>query len=141
MWIPRSLSSLARAGGIAFIAAAAPLACDDITAVQEDGSFELQVGDRAESGDFVVRFLSVPHDSRCPYDLSCTWAGDAVARLDLSTRHYADVAELHLNPARGPDEAELDGHVVELLDLDPDPYAGHTIPQGEYIARLRISHF
>ncbi len=141
MWIPRSLSSLARAGGLAFMAAAAPLACDDITAVQEDGSFELQVGDRARSGDFVVRFLSVPHDSRCPYDVDCGWVGDAVVRLDISTDDYGDVVNLHLNSTQGEVSAELDGHVVEFMDLAPDPYAGHTIPQSEYIARLRISHF
>ncbi len=141
MWIPQSIRSLARAGGLAFIAASAPLACDDITAVQEDGSFELQVGDRARSGDFVVRFLSVPHDSRCPYDVSCVWEGDAVVRLDLSTNDYGDVVNLHLNSSQGPFSADLDDHVVEFLDLAPAPYSGHTISQGDYIARLRISHF
>ncbi len=141
MWVPRSIRSLARAGGLAFIAAAAPLACDDITAVQEDGSFELQVGDRARSGDFVVRFLSVPHDSRCPYDVSCAGEGDAVVRLDISTDEYGDVVNLHLNSTRGPVSAELEDHVVEFLDLAPAPYSGHVISQGEYLARLRITRF
>ena len=140
MWM-QSLRSLARAGGFALLAASAPLACEDITAVQEDGSFQLQVGDRARSGDFVVRFLSVSQDSRCPYDVVCGWAGDAVVRLDLSTDHWADVAELHLNSSQGPDSEEMDGHVVEFLDLSPAPYAGRSIPQYQYIARLRVTHF
>ncbi len=140
MWM-RSLQSLARAGGFALLAASAPLACEDITAVQEDGSFQLQVGDRAHQGDFVVHFVSVPHDSRCAYDAACTWEGDAVVRLDLSTDHWGDIVELHLNSALGPDSEEMDGHVVEFLDLSPTPYTGRTIPQYQYIARLRVSHF
>ena len=140
MWM-QSLRSLARAGGFALLAASAPLACQDVTAVQEDGSFQLQVGDQAHAGDFVVHFLSVPHDTRCPNDAVCTWEGDAVVRLDLSTNHWGDVAELHLNSSQGPDSAEMDGHVVEFMDLSPTPYAGRTIPQYQYIARLRVTHF
>jgi hypothetical protein len=136
-----SIRSLARAGGFALVAALAPAACVELTAVQDDGSFQLQVGDRAQSGDFTVRFVAVPLDSRCPYDVPCTWAGDAVVRLDLSTRHYADVVDLHLNSAQGPVSEELDGHVVELLDLSPSALAGRSIPQGDYSARLRVSHF
>ncbi len=141
MWIPQRVRALARAGGLALLAAIAPAACEDITAVQEDGSFALQVGDRAEASDFTVRFLSVPEDSRCPLDASCTWDGDAVARLDLAGHHYSDVVDLHLNTMHGPDSAELDGHVVEFLDLSPRPYSGRYIPPGDYVARLRVLHY
>src|SRR5512143_397400 len=117
MWISQKVRALARAGGFALIAATAPAACEDITAVQDDGSFQLQVGDRAEAGDFLVQFLGVPRDTRCPYDVTCVWAGDAIARLDVSTSHHGDVVELHLNSMQGADSIVMDGHIVEFLDL------------------------
>jgi len=137
MWIHR----ISRAAALAF-AALALAACQSVTAVQRDGTFTLQVGDRASvtNGSFVVRFVSVPNDSRCPTNVQCVWAGDAVVHLDLTSSGRTHTVDLHTNSTSGEVSAVYDGQVVELLDLTPSPHSSQTINQGDYTARLRISH-
>jgi len=136
-----SRAGACRAAGLAAAAVMALAACVSITAVQHDGTFVLQVGDRARetNGDFVVRFVSVTADSRCPVDVQCVWAGDAVVRLDLNSSGHSRPADLHTNSTAGSVSAEHDGHVVELLELTPAPRAGQVIGQGDYTARLRLT--
>jgi hypothetical protein len=139
---PRTLAR--RAAYLALLlAAGATVACESVTAVQRDGTFPLQVGDRAKvnNGDFVVRFLAVPQDSRCAIDVVCPWAGDALVRLEVTSSHRTRTVDLHTNTSQGDDSYVRDGHVVELLELTPDPRAGQPIDQSEYTARLRISRF
>ena len=113
--------------------------CVDVTAVQSDGTFRLQVGDRAQAnGDFSVRFVSVPADSRCP--AVCPTEGDAVVRLSVGSSGDLNTVELHTNSTRGPVSYEQDGRVIELLELTPWPAVGHEIDQSEYTAQLRLSH-
>ncbi len=137
MWMAR----ISRAAALAF-AAMALAACQSITAVQRDGTFTLQVGDRAKvtNGDFVVRFVSVSSDSRCPVDVQCVWAGDAVVHLDLTSSGHTRSVDLHTNSTSGAVSAEWDDQVVELLELTPAPRSHQVIGQGDYTARLRITH-
>ncbi len=130
------LAGLALAGGLALTA------CLSVTAVQPDGTFTLQVGDRAKvnNGDFVVHFVSVPQDSRCPVDVVCVWAGDAVVRLDLTSSGWTRQHDLHTNSSVGAVSAEHDGHVLELIELTPAPRSNQSIGQGDYTARMRLSH-
>ena len=123
-------------------AALALAACQSVTAVQRDGTFTLQVGDRARvsNGDFVVRFISVSGDSRCPVDVQCVWAGDAVVSLDLVSSGRTRSVDLHTNSTSGTVSTAYDGQVVELLELTPAPHSKQALGQGDYTARLRISH-
>ncbi len=135
---PRLLgASLVLAGAVALAG------CTSVNLVQPDGTFTLQVGDRAKvsNGDLVVHFVAVPQDSRCPVDAVCVWAGDAVVRLDLTSSGWTRQRDLHTNSSVGSVSVEHDGHVVELIDLTPAPRAGQAIGQGDYTARLRITHF
>lgn len=112
--------------------------CVDVTAVQGDGTFRLQVGDRAEAnGDFTVRFVSVPNDSRCP--AVCPTVGDAIVRLNVGSSGDWTAVELHTNSTQGPVSYEQDGHVIELLGLTPGAAPGRIIDQSEYTAQLRLS--
>ncbi len=137
MWMHR----ISRAAALAF-AALALAACQSITAVQRDGTFTLQVGDRAKltNGDFIVRFVSVSSDSRCPLDVQCVWAGDATVHLDLTSSHRTHSVDLHTNSTSGDVSTVYDDQVVELLDLTPTPRSQQSIGQGDYTARLRVSH-
>lgn len=128
---------------LAFAGAMALAGCTSVTAVQPDGTFTLQVGDRAKvnSGDFTLHFVSVPADSRCPVGAVCVWAGDAVVRLDVTSSGWTRQHDLHTNSSVGDISIEHDGHVVELIDLTPAPHAGQSIGQGDYTARLRVLHY
>ncbi len=127
--------------GLALAGAAALAACTSVTAVQPDGTFTLQVGDRARvhNGDFTIHFVSVPADSRCPVDVVCVWAGDAVVRLDVTSSGWTRQHDLHTNSSVGDVSIEHDNHVVELIDLTPAARSGQPIAQGDYTARLRVS--
>lgn len=128
-----------RLAALAAVVATSTAACDNVTAVQRDGTFLLQVGDRAEAnGDFVVRFVSVPQDSRCP--AVCPTAGDAVVRLSLGSSGDWTTVDLHTNSTHGDVSYERDGHVVELLSVTPGASLGHVIDQSEYTIQLRLSH-
>lgn len=87
----------------------------------------------------VITFTAVPHDSRCPLDVVCVWAGDAVVRLTL-----------HVGPPEGdgPD-LEVDLHTgqeprstpwgpyyeLRLVSLSPEPRV-RPGPQEPYRATL-----
>lgn len=89
--------------------------------------FTLGIGQSAVLGEpaVTITFTAVPQDSRCPVDVVCVWAGDAVVALTL-----------HVGPpdGDGPDvEAELHTglepratpwgpyYELRLLDLQPAP--------------------
>lgn len=106
-------------------------------------AFSLRVGQSATFLEpaLVIRFAGVPVDSRCPIDVQCIWAGDAVARL-----------EFHVGPpdGKGPD-FRVDLHTtleprtapwgpyyeIRLLSLAPQPTSGQPRPDG-YRATLVV---
>lgn len=65
-----------------------------------------------------IRYVRLVNDSRCPPDVQCVWAGDAVVAL-----HWAPATgtsrelQLHLNAAAGSNHADLDGRRVALAAL------------------------
>jgi hypothetical protein len=82
---------------------------------QLDRPFTLKIGQSAvlDEPPLVITFTDVPHDSRCPVDVVCVWAGDAVVRLAL-----------HVGPGdgRGPD-------LIADLHADMEP---RSAPWGPY---------
>lgn len=105
-------------------------------------AFTLKVGETVEiaDADLTVRLLAVMGDSRCPVDVTCVWAGDAVVAVEvvLSGSEYA--FGLHVNPGTvtGPGHADVGAYRIELEGLAPDPLAGVPIPQAEYTVTLRV---
>ena len=86
----------------------------------------------------VLTFDRVTEDSRCPTDVNCIWAGNAVVRL--ATR-VAGVThgpiELHTTTA-DKRETPVDGYRVQLVRLMPTRTQGTTITQDQYIATLTV---
>jgi hypothetical protein len=66
----------------------------------------------------------------------CVWAGNA--RLALELRADDDVEDAFLNSTVEPRAAVVSGYRVELLELRPATSSGSSIPQGQYVARLRV---
>ncbi|MGK2962760.1 MAG: hypothetical protein ACSLFK_11515 [Gemmatimonadaceae bacterium] len=100
--------------------------------------FELAVGADAEVAGtpLRIRFLGVGDDSRCPVDVQCVWAGNAVVRLRLTGGRAA--SDLGLNTGLDPKSASYAGHTVFLSGLAPAPRSGTTIPQASYVATLEV---
>ena len=99
----------------------------------------LAIGQRAviDGGALEVRFDGVPEDSRCPVDVQCITAGNAVARLRLAAGGDAQTVEL--NTTVGPKEATHAGHTVRLVALRPEQTSGLRVTRGEYRAIIQVT--
>jgi hypothetical protein len=90
----------------------------------------------AVASDLRVRFIRVDGDSRCPADVACISAGDALVRVALEVGSDAVDGELH---TRSNQPVMHDGVRVELVKLEPYPLSSRPIQPGDYRATLRIT--
>ncbi len=128
----------------ALLAASAALllaACQGTTDAVGGTQFSLRPGERVqvEGGAAAVRFVAVSQDSRCPSDVQCVWAGDAVVQLDLLVPGDSARTALHTNAQGGSVRTEFHGYALELVALAPNPHSGTQIQQSDYRATLRVS--
>lgn len=102
--------------------------------------FEIAVGQeaRVRGTPIILRFRGVTQDSRCPSDVQCVWAGNAVARITLggSGTSSTDVA---LNTTLDPKFVVFSGYRITFVGLKPVPKSGATIPSAEYVATVVVS--
>lgn len=89
--------------------------------------FTLRLGQSAilDEPAVTITFTAVPHDSRCPVDVVCVWAGDGVVQLTLHVGPPAGdgpdiIADLHtsLEPRSTPWGPYYE---LRLLALEPAP--------------------
>jgi len=87
-----------------------------------------------------VRFNAVESDSRCPTDVVCVWAGDAVANfvVEQNCECRSAAYELKLHTTLEPKSGVAYGFRVELLLLSPSPVSTSSIKPDGYSAWLRI---
>ncbi len=67
-----------------------------------------------------LRYVRLVNDSRCPPDVQCVWAGDAVIALQwMPATGTARGLELHLNPRAdaGSSHTDLDGRRITFTAL------------------------
>jgi hypothetical protein len=86
-----------------------------------------------------LTFVRVEADSRCPSNVQCVWAGDAVLRVRIERAGVAVDAVIHSNPQGGNDVVRVSGVVVQLVSVQPLPIAGRRTPDSEYVARFVVS--
>jgi hypothetical protein len=84
-----------------------------------------------------ILFSAVSEDSRCPSDVQCVWAGNAVVRLNLSSA-TAPATEARLNTTLDPKSVGYAGQRISLVGLKPSPRSGTTIPSASYVATLEV---
>jgi hypothetical protein len=128
---------LARLIPLLYLAASA---CGTPTAVELDESFRLAIGETAlvEEANFALTFRGVQNDSRCPSDVQCVWAGNAVVEL-VATRPDSTQTTLGLNTTTTPRETTFESFVVALEGLEPGTRANVPIEPSAYRAVLRVS--
>jgi hypothetical protein len=99
----------------------------------------LAPGQAAEvpSASLRVRLDSVVSDSRCPADVTCIRAGDAVVQIFVSGHGGPADYQLHTtDPPRSVRHGDL---TIALLQLLPQPISTRAIEAHEYRATLRVS--
>jgi len=117
----------------------APVAATPEPAAAPGQPFTLKVGERVavDSGKVSVAFLAVPEDSRCPKGEQCIWAGNA--RISLEVRvGDAEPRAVSLETNRGEPEADLEGYVLRLEGLAPQPVTGRAIAPENYSVTLSL---
>jgi hypothetical protein len=131
---------LIRFAGAVFVAALA-VACATVPPAQGAGAdvLTLAPGQAAAvdaAGSLRVRFDGVQNDSRCPADVACIQAGDAVVGItviaaDRSRQRY----ELHTT---GATAVVHNGVTIALETLDPRPVSSRSIRPADYRLTLRV---
>jgi hypothetical protein len=84
-----------------------------------------------------VQFMRVTGDSRCPADAICVWGGDALVHVRVVDNSSADY-ELHTGDQSRAAITHA-GIRLELVQLQPHPFSGRTIPPDEYRATFNAS--
>lgn len=109
-------------------------------AVASGDTLRLAVGQRGKvPGTLLeVTLVDVPTDSRCPANalVLCAWAGDATVRLRGVTDTADQIVTLHTGVE--PRRAQIDGHVLELVDLLPGNGLEERPRTEEYRAVVRV---
>jgi hypothetical protein len=98
--------------------------------------FELAVGQEAkvDGTSIRIRFDGVKQDSRCPQEVQCVWAGNAVVDLRITSANTS----VTLNTGIEPRSAGIDSYNITLVDVKPAAKQG-GLPAGEYRAVLKVS--
>ena len=101
--------------------------------------FDISVGQEAQvrGTPLTIRFIRISEDSRCPSDVQCVWAGNAIVRLGLSATGIAG-DEVSLNTTLDPKSANYGGYRISLTGLKPVPRSGTAIPAASYVATLEV---
>jgi hypothetical protein len=114
------------------------LACGSSTSPSGlDQPMELAPGRSAQVGALKVTFTGVVSDSRCPVDVVCVWAGDAVARLEVSEPQGAvETRDLH---TLQNEPAAYGRFRIALVRLDPEPRSTRPIAPDAYRLVVRVT--
>jgi len=108
--------------------------------VQPNRQFDLNSGQEAkvQGTPIAVRFQSVSEDSRCPSDVVCVWAGNAVVRLSITSTDASSIDAL-LNTTLDPKNVTYSGYTIRLIDLKPVPKSGTKIVDADYVATIEVT--
>ena len=101
--------------------------------------FDLRIGESALTTDDVrIRFDAVRSDSRCPMNVLCIRAGEAVIALTLSrVGEIAVGRELDTTPARS--STTFLNFTITLSSLQPYPRTDRQIRPADYVATFIVS--
>lgn len=86
-----------------------------------------------------MTFEEVTADSRCPINALCVWAGSATVRVRIQGRG-GEVRKFELQtPTPNTQSIQYRMVTLELLELQPYPFAGNPTDPSEYRATIRVS--
>jgi hypothetical protein len=100
--------------------------------------FDLKVGETAlTTDDLRIKFETVRSDSRCPTDVNCIRAGEAVIALTVGKVGEVPVGrELDTTPAGS--STTVQNFTITLSSLQPNPRSDRPIPPGDYIGTFIV---
>ena len=112
-------------------------------------AFDLKIGETATIGSDgpTVELVEIVEDSRCPSDVTCVWAGRALARVIVSSPGDSlgfGTVELELEAGDlGAEESSVIGnkdiYVLTLIELNPHPVSTVELSSQDYVATLEVA--
>lgn len=102
-------------------------------------TFRMRPGTIARVGTdgLLIAFRAISEDSRCPTDVTCVWAGDAVARIQAAVGR-TDWTSYDLHTTLEPQSIEFAGHVITLVSVEPARRANESVDASRYVITLRV---
>ena len=101
--------------------------------------FPLRINETANlmSDNLSIKLLDVPEDSRCPAFVVCVWPGQITVSLNVTESSFPEVLNLTLglSPSNSS-TANVDNHIIELLQVEPHPTRDEQILKSDYRATL-----
>lgn len=105
----------------------------------ETAVIELRYDETAAFRDLEMRWLDL-QDSRCPIGVTCVWAGQMIATVEVvhNTQGTTQVELLRL-VGREPEVSYAFDYDLRLLDVSPHPKENVTPDRGEYVMQIEIT--
>lgn len=113
-----------------FLSATAPGRVDEEVVLAPGQSTSLA------NGSIRIEFHGVSSDSRCPADVECVQAGDAVVQVSVTAEGRTEELEFH---TASPEPARHGDLLIELVQLTPERSSSRAIQPAEYRATLRVT--
>lgn len=88
-----------------------------------------------------ITLLDVPEDSRCPAFVVCVWPGQITVSINVTETFpsFPRLLNLTLGPLPSNSSANVDSHIIELLQVEPHPMRDEQIPKSDYRVTLVAS--
>jgi hypothetical protein len=100
--------------------------------------FDLKVGATATLADGLrIKFDRVTADSRCPSDVQCVRAGEAIIAVSLATSNGGPETREMRTDATGSRISYAD-HTIQLMALAPPPRSTQQIDPRDYVAAFVV---
>ena len=106
-----------------FAACASPAAGagDGLRSVADGGAFSLAVGERVKlADDSTLHYVKLVNDSRCPPNVQCVWAGDAIIALEWTPASGA-AQQVELHTGKEPRSQAIGTRTLRLVTLERGP--------------------
>lgn len=116
--------------------------CNSLNTPNQDvGTIEIGLNElyHSKTYDFSIDLDSVLHDSRCPVDANCFWAGNAQGRFNIIAEgrfHHQIILNTTLPMQQ---DTTLHGINYKLMSLSPEPNSKMPIDYTKYKAKLVIT--
>lgn len=102
---------------LSLAACATPASGADEARIADGATFTLQAGQQVRlADDSQLRYQRLVTDSRCPPDVQCVWAGDAIVAFEWSPANGAAQA-FELHTGKDPRSHALGGRTLTLTSL------------------------
>ncbi len=104
------------------------------TATHTSGDAVLSIGQSKMIGKFIIILNSVPHDSRCPIDVTCIVAG--AVKVNVTFRNGNQTITKDISTDSIPEE--FAGYRVSVSKVEPSAVSTKKIPDSEYKVKFHI---